>query len=125
MGNQKTTHKELVQRARQLRREMTHPEHKLWSRLRNQGLAGLKFRRQHPVGRYIVDFACEAKKLAIELDGDSHEGRYTYDIQRQKFIEQLGYRVVRISNDEVLYEIDSVLDTILIAAEIDRDQIFG
>ena len=125
MRNQKTTHKEVVQRARQLRRDMTHPEYKLWSRLRNQGLAGLKFRRQHPVGPYIVDFVCEAKKLAIELDGDSHEGRYTYDIQRQKFIEQLGYRVIRFGNDDVLYEIDAVLDAILIAAGVDRDQIFG
>ena len=69
--------------ARQLRRNMTFPERKLWSLLRSRRLSGLKFRRQHTIGPYIADFACEARRLVVELDGASHDGQFERDSVRQ------------------------------------------
>jgi len=109
------------QNARRLRRRMTFPERKLWSLLRGRSLAGLKFRRQHPIGRCITDFACEQEKLVIELDGDSHDGQFEYDKNRQTFIESQGYKVVRFGNDDVLRDEESVLNAILLACGIDPE----
>jgi very-short-patch-repair endonuclease len=105
-------------RARQLRKDSTIPERLLWGQLRARRLAGLKFHRQRPFDRYVLDFYCEEHKLAIELDGDSHIGQALRDLERQRFIEGQGVRVLRFGNDEVIREMDSVLAAILIACGI-------
>ena len=101
------------QAARSLRRHSTPAEAKLWEALRGRRLAGYKFRRQHPVGRFILDFYCPELKLAIEVDGEIHEYQPDYDKARTAQIEAWGDRVLRFSNDEVLYHLPAVLDRIL------------
>ena len=107
-----------TQRARQLRHDATIPEQLLWGRLRNRGLAGLKFRRQHPVGRYVADFYCHEYQLAVELDGESHDARGAYDAKRTEFLSQQGIRVLRVLNDDLLRDLDEVLMAILLACGI-------
>src|SRR5262245_37301456 len=111
-----------ITRARKLRRDSTVPERVLWSRLRARRLAGLKFRRQHPFGPYVLDFYCESTQFTIELDGDSHIGQAAYDLDRQSWIESQGVRVLRVGNDDVLRDLDTVLEAILIACRIPLDQ---
>ena len=106
-------------RARRLRRDSTFPERLLWSRLRGRRLAGLKFRRQHPVGRFIVDFYCDEHRLAVELDGQSHNDRAAHDAARSAWLEQQGVRVLRFHNDDVLEDVEPVLAAIAKAAGID------
>jgi len=101
------------QRARALREEMTGPEKKLWHLLRDRRLQGEKFRRQHPIDEYIVDFYHAGTRLIIELDGESHNERGEYDQQRQERLETQGYQFLRISNDDVLKYEESVLQGIL------------
>jgi len=96
-------------RARELRREQTPLERKLWSRLRGKQLNGLKFRRQHPLGRYIVDFCCVAHGLVLELDGDSHTEQIEYDAERTVWLESQGFRVIRFTNRQVERQMDAVL----------------
>jgi very-short-patch-repair endonuclease len=96
-------------RARRLRKEATFPERLVWSRLRAGQLEGIRFRRQHPIGPHIVDFYCARAKLAIELDGVSHEDREQHDRGRTRYLESLGIRVVRLTNDEVLRDLDDVV----------------
>lgn len=105
-------------RARQLRRDMTGPERVLWQAIRNRQLAGLKFRRQHSIGPFIADFACESLKLVVELDGDSHIDQYEHDRRRQDYLVEQGYRVFRVDNDDVLKELETVLEGILLASGI-------
>jgi very-short-patch-repair endonuclease len=100
-----------TQRARTLRKNMTEAERKLWGRLREQQL-GIRFRRQVVLGRYIVDFACLTPKIIIEVDGSQHADNLHYDEQRTKWLESLGYRVLRYWNNEVLNNLDAVLDAI-------------
>jgi len=102
----------LQQRARQLRKKMTEAERKLWSRLRRGQLGGLRFRRQVPFDKYIVDFACFEPKIIIELDGSQHASQIVYDNQRTKWLESLGYTVLRFWNNEVSGNIENVLQTI-------------
>ncbi|MBS0209373.1 MAG: endonuclease domain-containing protein [Planctomycetes bacterium] len=109
-------------RVRRLRREATVPERILWSHLRRGQLDGLKFRRQFPVGSYFADFYCHESQLAIELDGDSHIGMAKYDQHRTAMIEAKGIRILRISNDDVLRELDLVLEGILLACGRRPDQ---
>ncbi|QDT50213.1 hypothetical protein Pan258_42700 [Symmachiella dynata] len=106
-------------RAKQLRQQMTVPERKLWSVLRSQRLAGLKFRRQHPIEPYIVDFYCDAARLVVEVDGESHAVTGDYDIKRQRIIENRGYTFLRVSNDEVLEDVEAVALGIARAAGVD------
>jgi very-short-patch-repair endonuclease len=101
------------QRARQLRQQLTPAEACLWQAIRNRQLNGLKFRRQHPVGRFILDFYCPAYKLAIEVDGGIHLDRVEYDTARTKHLESYGYRVIRFKNEEVLNDLDRVLNAIV------------
>ncbi|MBL9122754.1 MAG: endonuclease domain-containing protein [Planctomycetaceae bacterium] len=104
-----------------MRGNATGPEKLLWAALRSRRAAHLKFRRQHPLGAYIVDFYCPAHRLAIELDGNSHQGRADYDAARTSWLTANGIRVLRIENDDVLCEIDCVLEGILRACGIDPD----
>ena len=98
--------------ARALRREMTDAERALWRHLRQCQIGGLKFRRQHPVGRYILDFVCLDTGLVIEVDGGQHAERSFEDEQRTLWLEQRGYRVLRFWNNEVLANTAGVMEVI-------------
>jgi very-short-patch-repair endonuclease len=84
----------------------------LWDRLRNRQLAGLKFRRQHPIDRSIVDFYCAEKRLIIEVDGGIHNQTIQEDLERTKVLQDRGYKVIRIQNHDIEKNIDQVLNTI-------------
>ena len=99
-------------RAKRMRREPPYPEYRLWMKLRAGQFGGLHFRRQHPIGPYIVDFYCGKVKLAVELDGVSHDGRERYHEQRTEFLERNGVRVIRFRDDDVLRNIENVLHVI-------------
>jgi len=99
-------------RAIELRKEPTPAERKLWAIIRNDQL-GVNFRRQHAVGNYIPDFVCIEKKLIIELDGSQHLEQEAYDNERTKYLELLGYRVIRFWNNDVTNNIDDVILAIL------------
>ena len=101
-----------ISRARGLRRRSTDAERLLWSRLRNRRLMGLKFRRQFPMGMYIVDFACQERKLVVEIDGGHHQERRASDMVRTSWLNSRGFRVVRYWNNEVLEDVDSVMESI-------------
>ena len=98
--------------ARNLRRKSTETENLLWSYLRNKQIGGFKFRRQQPIGKYIVDFACMQAKLVIELDGGGHAEQESYDRKRDNFIRNAGYRVLRFWNHDVWQDVFSVLEKI-------------
>ena len=98
--------------ARRLRSAETDPEHRLWDLLRDRKLAGFKFRRQHPIGPYIVDFVCLQCTLVIELDGSQHAGSKLYDQERDHWLKQRGYRVLRVWNNRWITERKSVLQAI-------------
>lgn len=97
---------------RQLRRERSPAEHVLWRHLRRRQFLNLKFRRQHSIGRYILDFYCPALRLAIEIDGDSHfeEHGQQHDTIRDRFLTNLGIRTIRFRNDEVISATENVLE---------------
>jgi very-short-patch-repair endonuclease len=101
-----------VARAKHMHREPTYPEYRLWMKLRAGQIGGLHFRRQHPIGPYIVDFYCGKAKLAIELDGVSHDDRQAYDDQRTEFLRTNGVRVIRFTDDEVLTNLGNALHVI-------------
>lgn len=109
-----------IDRARALRASASLPEQTLWKRLRNRQLAGLKFRRQQPLGAYTIDFYCAELQLAIEIDGIDHNRRVDADKARDAWIMQQGVRVVRISASDVNRDIAAVLDAILRAADAAR-----
>lgn len=100
-------------RARILRRNLTVAEKILWRRLRAHRLAGAGFRRQHPIGPYIVDFCAPRKKVIIELDGESHSSQKEYDTARSDVLRRQGYRVLRFWNSEVTTDIECVLQKIM------------
>ena len=104
-----------VLRARQLRRDSTDAEQRLWRALRSK-LPQYKWRRQMPVGPYFADFACFAERLIVELDGSQHAEAVEHDAARSRFLEAQGYRVRRFWNNEVNDNIDGVLTAI--AAEL-------
>ena len=101
--------------AKELRKNMTDFEQRLWYYLRAKRFLGLKFKRQAPIGSYIVDFLCKEAKLIIELDGSGHldEKQTKYDDKRDEYLKNLGYKVLRIYNNE-FNEIDNVLEYIRI-----------
>jgi len=103
---------ELKNRARELRSNQTDVEAKLWRRLRDRQVFGVKFRRQHPIGPYIVDFCCPDRDLVVVLDGGQHVEQASADQARTRFLESEGYRVVRFWNHEVLSQADAILDEI-------------
>ncbi|WP_150523413.1 endonuclease domain-containing protein [Roseibium sediminis] len=106
-----------VARARALRRRQTEAERLLWSRLRNRRLNGWKFRRQHPIDRFVVDFVSLDAKLIVELDGSGHGMREASDQHRTLILESLGFRVQRYCNVEVQASIETVLEDILTRLE--------
>lgn len=111
------THPEILKRAKALRRDQTPAENKLWYILRNRYLYGFKFRRQHPIGKYIVDFYCAEAKLIIEVDGDSHTGKEDYDSKRTAWLEEQGYRVIRFMDTDVHENLEGVSMVIIEACE--------
>lgn len=99
--------------SRKLRSEMTDAESCLWRRLRARQIHGLKFRRQHPVGKYILDFACIEARLVIEVDGGQHYELQNQDSKRSAWLESQGWKVLRFWNNEVLQNIEGVLAEVL------------
>ena len=85
-----------------MRRESTNAETLLWAQIRNHKLKGLKFRRQHPIGPFVVDFFCAEQQLIIELDGPVHAKRVEYDRRRTRYLEKRGYRVIRFNQEDVI-----------------------
>jgi len=106
-----------IQKARTLRSNLTDAEQFLWQRLRLRQLDGHKFRRQRPLGPYIVDFVCLEKKLIVEVDGGQHSDHKVYDEKRDHWLKSQGYRIVRIWNNEVLKNIEGVIEIIQCAAD--------
>jgi very-short-patch-repair endonuclease len=107
-----------VHAARYLRKRETRAEDILWMRLRDRKLMGLKFRRQHPVGPFVLDFCCPTLRLAVELDGSVHDGQADIDQQRTDLLTESGYTVVRFRNSEVESDMETVLATILTHATL-------
>ncbi len=101
----------IVHAARDLRRGMTPSEDMLWNALRGRRLNGLKFRRQHPLDRFIIDFYCVERRLAVEVDGGIHAtaGQAACDDERTVWLNVRGIRVLRVTNDEVENDLDGVL----------------
>ncbi len=103
--------------ARLHRRAMTPAEYTLWQALRDRRLNGLRFRRQHPLGPFIVDFCCPQRRLIVELDGAVHDNQAEYDATRTEQLAAYGYRVIRFRNEAVLSDRESVLKQIAAAAD--------
>jgi len=100
--------------AKYLRKNMTRTELILWKKLKDRNIFNFKFRRQHPINIFIVDFYCHELKMAIEVDGEIHniENR-DYDLGRESDLNRFGITVIRFTNYEVIYDIDYVINTIL------------
>lgn len=112
------TTKEVEQVAKELRSHLTPAESLLWEKLRSKQLNGLKFRCQHPVDRFILDFYCPSLKLVIEIDGSSHDDRHDYDQARTEELELYGYNVIRFTNQQVFNNLEEVLNEISSIAEV-------
>ena len=106
--------REIFEFAKELRKSETDAEKILWKALRNRRCDGLKFRRQHPVKEFIIDFYCHEFFLGVEVDGSIHENEYVkeYDLNRQAEIENLGITLIRFTNEEVLNSLSRVLNDI-------------
>lgn len=100
------------QLAREMRKNPTPAEEVLWRRIRKRQILGYKFRRQHTIGKFIVDFFCADAALVIEVDGLIHDEQEEYDRDREIYLESLGLRVLRFRNEHVLQQIDGVLERI-------------
>lgn len=103
---------DIIDKARDLRRDMSLPEVQLWQALRGEKLGGLRFRRQHPIPPYVLDFYCAGVRLAVEIDGDSHDGRAAQDARRDAFLLELGIRTLRVPARDVLNDLPAVTDHI-------------
>lgn len=108
-------YKGLVERARKLRANQTPAEEIFWQIVRNRKLGGMKFRRQHQINRYIVDFYCVELGLIIELDGDIHDTReqLTKDSKRDKYLTSIGNTIIRIPNQRIFDDIQAVLEELM------------
>jgi very-short-patch-repair endonuclease len=111
MTHHRTTPK-VFAHAKELRREMTPAELKLWTRLRAHRVADVHLRPQHAIGNYVADFCAPRRKLIIELDGSQHLEQEEYDTERTAFFVSKGYKVLRFWNNDVMKDIDSVLNVI-------------
>ena len=102
----------LTQLAKQLRKKSTNAEDLMWSKLRAKQLHGIKFRRQQPIGKYIVDFASFEKRIVIEIDGGHHKKNKDKDKERDRFLVESGFAVLRFWNNDVFENLDGVLEVI-------------
>lgn len=102
----------LIRLAKTLRKNATHVEDLLWQKLRARQFEGLKFRRQQPIEDFIVDFVCFEKRIIIELDGGQHARDRDRDFERDRFLSEAGFTVLRFWNNEVLENLDGVLEKI-------------
>lgn len=102
-----------TERARTLRQTQTPYESILWTLLRDRRLEGFKFRRQHPIDRFVADFACVAAKLIVELDGNSHDDRQEQDAARDEFLRENGWHTLRVSNADLMKNREAVVLTVL------------
>ena len=104
----------ILKRAREMRHPQTPAEATVWRHIRNRAL-GYKFRRQHPIERFIIDFYCAEIKLCIEIDGDSHleKDQQEYDAARTEYLESIGRKVIRFTNEDVRYNIQAVIKSII------------
>jgi len=109
----KRTTQKVFGNARQLHRNMTPAEAKLWAHLRSHRLNNIHFRNQHAIGNYIVDFCSPKHKLIIELDGSQHLDQAEYDTERTAFLQAKGYRILRFWNVQVMNDINGVIQTII------------
>jgi very-short-patch-repair endonuclease len=98
--------------ARNLRKRLTDTERLLWSKLRAKQLEGCKFRRQTPIGSYIVDFVCHEQRIIVEVDGGQHSENAEQDKIRDKWLGEQGYKILRFWNNEVLTNMEGVLEGI-------------
>jgi very-short-patch-repair endonuclease len=112
-------HPVILAHAREMRHPQTPAEATLWHALRNRR-TGFKFRRQHPIYRFIIDFYCAKAKLLIEIDGESHleQSQAEYDQVRTEYLEALGYKIIRFTNNDVRYNLNAVANKILQTIEI-------
>jgi very-short-patch-repair endonuclease len=99
--------------ARELRNNLTDAESRLWQKLKRRQIATLKFRRQQPIGAFIVDFVCFERRVIVEVDGGQHAERVLYDEQRTRWLEAQGYLVLRFWNNDVLASTEAVAQAIL------------
>jgi very-short-patch-repair endonuclease len=109
--------REIDEAAARLRHERTPAEQRLWNALRNRQLGGLKFRSQHPVGAFILDFCCPDHRLVIEVDGEIHNDQQERDQARTEQLQAHGYTVLRFTNEEVMSDLRPVLNRILQAVK--------
>jgi len=112
-------------RTRQLRHDSNWPERIVWGVLRGGRLGGLKFRRQHPIGPYVVDFYCHDVQLVVEVDGASHEDRLAHDRKRTAYLEQQGLRVFRVTNQDVLGDSEQSPAGLRWRRELRSNRLFG
>lgn len=115
----------LVAHAKAMRTAPTPAEQKLWLLLRGHRFAGVKFSRQVVIGSFIVDFAARPRKVAIEIDGDTHGRQIDYDAARARKIEEAGYRVIRFTNADVMGNIEGVAQVIEIALGLETAPLPG
>jgi very-short-patch-repair endonuclease len=111
------TNPQVEQAARDLRKNLTPAEEYLWQALKSKQLNGLRFRSQHPVGNFILDFYCPSCKLVVEVDGSIHDDRQDRDLARTQALEAYGYFVLRFTNDQVLGDLATVLKKIAEVAQ--------
>ena len=106
-----------MHKAGELRKELTPAERKLWVYLRDNKVNGVNFRRQHAIGNFIVDFVSVKNKLVIELDGSQHIEQAEYDVERTKYLEAQGYKVIRFWNNKVMDDVEVVIKAITFALD--------
>jgi very-short-patch-repair endonuclease len=108
-----------IEFARRLRRQMTPPEARLWMALRRSAAGGLRFRRQHPIGRFVLDFYCDSARLAVEVDGFAHAtgDHPERDARRDEYLARCGVRTLRIDARDVRDELDGVVGLIVAVAK--------
>ena len=102
----------VIELAKDMRHNMTEAEERLWSAINKRQINGLKFRRQHPINRYILDFYCYEKQLAIEVDGEVHRKQKDNDNYRDEFLKSIGIRTIRIHNKEIMNNLNAVIEKI-------------
>ncbi len=102
----------IIELSREMRINPTRSEAILWNELKGKKVDGFKFRNQHPIHRYILDFFCYEKQLAIEVDGDIHKNRTDYDEYRDEYLKSAGIETLRITNEDVINNIDVVVEKI-------------